>query len=551
MTPALITQLDDAHRTIAQQSATIEQLKGDLSSAQTDRATIEQMSADMLKLQSQVAWLSRQLFGRKSEKYALPAESGLFADLPQTTAPGSEATSAPTQTITYEREVATSAERGKRLPIPADLPRVERVHDLPADMKAGMKKIGQEVSEKIEYEPGKVYVVRDVQLKYARLDECLDGSLPNMLLAGKPDEGLPKCIAGPSLLAHIGVSKFADSVPLHRLEGILRRSNVELSRSSMCRWMQGLGELCMPLLSLMKERVLHSHVIQADETPVKQQVGGDDGDGKRGGGSGGGATGGGGPMKTCYFWSYIGDDKHPYILYDYQLSRSSAAPNRWFTDARGQPTYHGYLQCDAYAGYNDLFDRQQSWRMTHVGCWAHARRKFHDARLQSPGLCHHALAQIQSLYQIERDADERNLDAVARQTLRENHARPIIDALVAWCETQQRQALPKSGLGEALTYTLNQITSLRRYLDDGQLAIDNNQCERSIRPIAIGRRNWLFTGSPAGGKAAAAMFSLISSAKRHDVEPLAYLTDLFTRLPATPLSQLTQFLPDHWQPRHA
>jgi hypothetical protein len=261
-------------------------------------------------------------------------------------------------------------------------------------------------------------------------------------------------------------------------------------------------------------------------------------------------------MKTCYFWSYIGDDEHPYILYDYQLSRSSAAPNRWFTDGRGQPAYHGYLQCDAYAGYNDLFDQQQSWRMTHVGCWAHARRKFHDARLQSPGLCHHALAQIQSLYQIERDADPRprgdgKHDAAARQTLRENCARPIIDALVAWCETQQRQALPKSGLGEALTYTLNQITSLRRYLDDGQLAIDNNQCERSIRPIAIGRKNWLFTGSPAGGKAAAAMFSLISSAKRHDVEPLAYLTDLFTRLPATPLSQLTQFLPDHWQPRNA
>jgi len=254
MTPAQNTQLDDANRTIAQQCAKIEQLKielsSSLSSALTERATIEQMSADMLKLQSQVAWLSRQLFGRKSEKYALPAESSLFADLPQTTpAPGSVAGSvpgsapgtvpapapAPTQTITYEREVVTPSERGKRLPIPADLPRIERVHDLPASEKAGMKKIGQEISEKIEYEPGKVYVIRDVQIKYARIDECLDGSLPNVLLATKPDEGLPKCIAGPSLLAHIAVSKFADSLPLHRLEGILRRSNVDLSRSSMCR----------------------------------------------------------------------------------------------------------------------------------------------------------------------------------------------------------------------------------------------------------------------------------------------------------------------------
>jgi len=249
MTPTQITQLDDANRTIAQQCAKIEQLKSELSSslssALTERATIEQMSADMIKLQSQVAWLSRQLFGRKSEKYALPAESSLFADLPQTTAPGTAPGSAPgtvpapapapTQTITYEREVVTPSERGKRLPIPADLPRVERVHDLPASEKAGMKKIGQEISEKIEYEPGKVYVIRDVQIKYARIDECLDGSLPNVLLATKPDEGLPKCIAGPSLLAHIAVSKFADSLPLHRLEGILRRSNVDLNRSSMCR----------------------------------------------------------------------------------------------------------------------------------------------------------------------------------------------------------------------------------------------------------------------------------------------------------------------------
>lgn len=577
MLPA--THLDDANRTIVDLRSTIEQLTREAAAAQslrariddltrealavpTLRSTVEQMSADLLKLQSQIAWLKKQLFGRRSEKYVLATEQGLFADLPQATesAPGGapvpapRGEPAPTQTITYEREVTTSGDggRGKRLPIPDDLPRVERVHDLPESEKAGMKRIGQEVSEKIEYEPGKVYVVRDVQIKYARLDECLDGSVANVVLAEKPDEGLPKCIAGPSLLAHIAVSKHADSLPLHRLEGILRRSNVELSRSSMCRWMQGLGDLCMPLLRLMKERVLGSHVIQTDETPVKQQMPGDDDQSKGGAGSGaGGGGGGGGPMKTCYFWSYVGDDEHPYILYDYQLSRGSAGPNGWFTDARGQPAYHGCLQCDAYAGYNDLFDPQQpgGWKLTHVGCWAHARRKFHDARLQSPGLCHHALAQIQSLYQIERDADDRKLDPTARQALRASHARPIIDELLIWCETQQRQALPKSGLGEALTYTLNQITSLRCYLDDGQLAIDNNACERSLRGIAIGRRNWLFVGSPAGGRAAAALFSLISSAKRHHVEPLAYLTDLFTRLPAATISQLPLFLPDAWQPR--
>ncbi len=556
MLPA--THLDDANRTIAQQHARIEHLTREASAVQMLHSTIEQMSADLLQLQSQIAWLKRQLFGRKSEKYVLPADAGLFAELPPAPpAPpdvlAAEPTSvepSQTQTVTYEREVAASGGasggRGKRLPIPDDLPRVERVHDLPEHEKVGMKRIGQEVSEKIEYEPGKVYVVRDVQIKYARLDECLDGSAANVVLAGKPDEGLPKCLAGPSLLAHIAVSKFADSLPLHRLEGILRRSGVELSRSSMCRWMQGLGELCAPLLRLMKQRVLGSHVIQADETPVQQQMRGE------GGGDGGDASGAGGGTKTCYFWSYVGDDEHPYILYDYQLSRGSAGPDGWFTDPRGQPTYHGHLQCDAYAGYNDLFDPRHpgGWRLTHVGCWAHARRKFHDARLQSPGGCHHALAQIQALYQIERDADDRRLDATARQALRREHSLPIVAALLTWCETQQRQALPKSGLGEALTYTLNQAASLHRYLGDGRLAIDNNACERSLRGIAIGRKNWLFTGSPAGGKAAAAIFSLISSAKRHHVEPLAYLTDLFTRLPATPVSQLPQLLPDAWRLRH-
>ena len=553
MLPA--THLDDANRTIAQQHARIEQLTQEASAIQQQHTlTVAQLSADLLKLNSQIAWLKQQLFGRKSEKYALPIETGLFADLPG--APQSTETAespAQTQFVTYERDMAPSAGRGKRLPIPDDLPRVERVHDLPESEKAGMKRIGQDISEKIEYEPGKVYVIRDVQIKYARIDECLDGSAPNVVLAPKPDEGLPKCIAGPSLLAHIAVSKFADSLPLHRLEGILRRSGVELSRSSMCRWMQGLGDLCAPLLRLMKARVLASHVIQADETPVQQQMRGEgsDGPGRGGGDTSGGGAGGG--TKTCYFWSYVGDDEHPYILYDYQLTRGSAAPNRWFADVRGQPTYHSYLQCDAYAGYNDLFDPRHSggWRMTHVGCWAHARRKFHDARLQSPGGCHHALAQSQALYQIEREADDQKLDAAARQTLRENDSRPVIDALLTWCQQQQRQTLPKSGLGEALTYTLNQAASLRRYLGDGRLAIDNNACERSLRGIAIGRKNWLFTGSPAGGQAAAAMFSLISSAKRHHLEPLAYLTDLFTRLPATPVSQLPQFIPDAWQPCHA
>ncbi len=502
--------------------------------------TVEQLTGTVTDLQGQVAWLKRQLFGSKSERMVHVDEHGLFAHLAAAESDGGGSTegdtsaTAPTERIIYERQNTRFhfRGRGKRAPIPDDLPRVERVHDLPEEEKAGMTRIGQEVSEQLEHEPGKVYVIRHVRYTYARKEQQVEppADQPNVVTAPKPEEGLPRCMAGPSLLAQIMVSKFADHTPLHRLEGMLKRNGVNIPRSSMCRWAQDLDALCTPLLRLMKERVLQSHVIQADETPVKQQAPGK-GRGKK--------------AKQCYFYSYVGDDDHPYTLYDYQTGRSRAGPNGWFTRDDGEPNYHGYLQCDGYAGYNDLFDPNGPWQMIHAGCWAHARRKYYDVRVQFPGPCHHALGQIQRLYEVEREAKE--LEAHERAALRQEKSEPIVESLLSWCEDQQSQVLPKSGLGEAIGYTLNQSESLKRYLNDGNLAVDNNRCERSLRGIAIGRRNWLFTGSEAGGRAAATMFSLIASAHRHELEPWRYLTDVFRRLPATPTSQLDQFLPDRWQ----
>jgi len=501
----------------------------------------QQLTETVTDLQAQVAWLSRQLFGSKSERVIGDDKAGLFAHLASSEDGDGSADHAPpgesdTQTVSYERP-ATPARRGKRQPIPDDVPRIERVHDLPDDEKSDMKCIGREVSEELEHEPGKVYVIRHIRYTYARKEPSVEPTpeKPNVITAPKPVEGLPGCIAGPSLLAQIMVSKFADHLPLHRLEGIWKRHGIEIARSSMCRWAQQLDKMCTPLMRLMKNGVLQSHVIRVDESPVNQQQ------------RGPGRRGARGRMKQCYFYCYVGDDNSggPYTLFDYQTGRSRAGPNGWFTDERGEPNYHGYLQCDAYAGYNDLFDVAGPWRMIHAGCWAHTRRKFYDVRVQFPGPCHHALGQIKLLYEVEREANE--LDAEQRQSLRDEKSRPIVTSLLNWCEDQKQQVLPRSGLGEAITYTLNQAESLERFLDDGQLAIDNNMCERSLRGIALGRRNWLFTGSEAGGKAAATMFSLIASARRHDLEPWAYLTDVFRRLPATPVSQLDQFLPDRWQ----
>jgi len=185
--------------------------------------------------------------------------------------------------------------------------------------------------------------------------------------------------------------------------------------------------------------------------------------------------------------------------------------------------------------------------MTRVGCWAHVRRKFFDTRLQAPGACHKALGEIKRLYKVEKRVQKQK-DPDERRALRQEKSRPIVDGFFRWCEAEQASALPKSGLGEAITYALNQRPTLERYLDDGRLEIDNNACERSIRCIALGRKNWLFTGNQRAGEAAATMFSLITSADRNGLDPLAYLTDVFRDLPATPMSQVGQFLPDRWQP---
>ena len=209
------------------------------------------------------------------------------------------------------------------------------------------------------------------------------------------------------------------------------------------------------------------------------------------------------------------------------------------------------LQGDGYAGINALFDPKKKWRMTRVGCWAHARRKFYDARKSGHAMSKHALGEIQKLYAVEREARERPPDE--RRDARQEHATPIVAAFFTWCREQQPRHLPKSDVGKAFTYALNQEPTLRVYLDDGRVQIDNNACERSLRGIGIGRKNWLFIGSPRGGQTAARLFGLLGSAKLHGVEPLAYLTDVITRLPAEAErgeEAVARFLPDAWAASH-
>jgi len=511
-------------------------------------ATIAELTETVGKLRGELEWCRRQLFGRKSERYEDPNQSRLFADLHDPSS-SCESASAPEasekQTITYQR---SCRRRGKRQPIPDDLRREDIVHDLPESQRVDpvtgeplLVRIGEEVSEKLAFKPGEVYVERHVRIKYRRREENLIGDASGgseVVTAAVPIEGLAKSIAAPSLLAEIAVRKYADHLPLDRLVKIFRRHRVALSKASMCRWMQDIGEMTRPLLALMKRRMLeHSVIIGHDDTPVRQQAPGT------------------GRCDTCRFWTALGQPGTDgyYVIFDYTQNRSRAGPEQWFRDEHDQPLFvGGELQCDAYAAYGSggeggsggLLDPQGPWRMIHVGCWAHARRKFHDARLNAPGPACHALGLIRQLYAIEKTIRDAAPDHC--HDVRQAQAKPKVDAFFDWCAEEQATTLPRSALGEALTYALNQQTSLRRYLDAGHRPIDNNACERSLRGLAIGRKNWLFTGSPAGGQAAARLFSLIGSAQLHGVEPLAYLHDLIRHLPATLISQIDQFLPDQW-----
>lgn len=530
-TEELIEQIQQRDAVIEQLKALIEQLK----------AAGAELSETVRKLSGELEWCKRQLFGRKSERYEDPNQGRLFNNNMASEAEEAQHADHARQIVVHRRLPAAGG-RGKRQPIPDHLRREQIVHKLPEAQRIDpvtgeprLKKIGQEISERLAFKPGEVYVEQHIRYKYRRLGhENLSGAEPEIITAPLSCAGLPKCLAAPSLLAEIAVRKYGDHLPLHRLVKIFRRHQVELRKPSMCRWMQGVGELFQPLLSLMKQRLLeHSRVIQHDDTPVRQQEGGR------------------GPTKQCHFWTTVGQPGTfgHYILFDYTQSRAASGPEQWFRDTNKQPLFvGGALQCDAFAGYNGLLDPEGDWGMVHIGCWAHARRKFHDARTSAPGQACQALAMIRRLYDIEAAArdgpDEQRLEA------RQREAKPIVDKFFEWCRQERTTALPQSRIGEAFTYALNLEESLRRYLEAGHLQIDNNACERSLRGIAIGRKNWLFTGSPAGGLAAARLFSVIASAQLHGVEPLSYVRDLIERLPAAPPSELDEFLPNVWAAQH-
>ncbi len=519
---------------------------------------LDQLSSSHRKLtqmEHQLQQLLRRLYGRSSEKID-PRQLVLFAELLKQM----EAESPPAEVPQAPME-APAAARGKghgRRRIPEDLPRERRLHDLLEEQKpcpccgALREVIGQETSEQLDYVPAQLKVIEHVRLKYickACEARAAEGG-PQIATAEKPLAPIEKGLAAPGLLAQVIVGKYCDHVPLNRLERIFRRHEIDLPRSTQWGWVFQCGQLLKPLTDLMAAEVRASRILHTDDTPVDVL------DPPRG------------RTRQGRFWVYVGDAGHPYVVFDYTPNRSRDGPMEflkdWGKDERK------YLQADAFGGYDGLYAGQAGGQVIEVACWAHARRYFYNARKSDPAHSAQALGYIRLLYDVEREA--KDLSAVERAAVRQERSAPILVEFRQWLgsllpggpagpggtycrgvaqgEAWRRSlVLPKSPMGEAITYAFNQWAALCVYLLDGELDIDNNVSERALRRIAVGRNNWQFIGSDNGGATAAMMFSLIATCERHHVNPFEYLRDVLTRIASHASSRLAELLPPRWQPR--
>jgi transposase len=413
----------------------------------------------------------------------------------------------------------TNQKRGGRQALAPHLKRERIVHDLAEAEKhcAGCGKdlrlIAEETSERYEYIPASMKVIQDVCLKYAC--NC------TVRTATKPPQPIEKSTAGASLLAQVIVAKWADHQPLHRQEKMLERHGIEISRKTMGGWMAQCAKLLDPLYELMKKELLSSKVIGTDDTSVKVL------DRKL-------------PFaRNGRIWPYVGDAHHPVIVYDYTPTRSRAGPAKFLEG------YRGYLQADAYSVYDAFFKPQRG--ITEVGCWMHARRYFFKALESDEPHMGPALHLIARLYAVEERAKVLVLSAEQRLKLRRRVSVALLNKLHHYLLELQAVVLPKSPSGVAVRYALNQWEALTRFLEDGELEIDNGATERANRDIALGRGNWTFFGSDGGGKTAAVLRSFIASCKRCGIEPFAWFRDVLSRMPAHSITRLSELLPQNWQ----
>jgi transposase len=502
------------HQVVRDLAETVEHQQSDLAEKQ---AQLESRDAELEKLRGYLAKLKRLKFGRSSEQRDADQLALAFEEIEADIGALSDAR--PSEAGSQEDR--SPAKRGRR-PLPGHLPREEQRHEPEGcgcpNCGGALHQIGEDVSEVLDYEPAQFKVIRHVRPRFAcRACE----SITQMPTPSLPIErGRP----GPGLLAQVIVAKYADHLPLYRQSEIYARSGVELHRSSLAFWVGRASWLLAPLGEALATHVLGAEKLHGDDTPVPVL---DPGRGK---------------TKTGRLWVYLRDDRNwgnkspPAALFRYSPDRKGARPKAHLAD------FKGHLQADAYAGYNRLYD---GGGITEVGCWAHARRKVFDVHeaTGSP-IAAAALARIGALYEIERRIRGRPPDE--RLAVRRKETAPLLSDLKTWLEAQLAKLPPRSSLAAAFRYALAHWTALTRYSADGRLEIDNNLAENALRPLALGRKNWLFAGSDAGGERAALFYSLIVTCRLNGIDPCAYFRDVMARIADHPINKIETLLPWKW-----
>jgi len=455
-------------------------------------------------LQQELANLKRMLFGSKSERHIGedPLQYALDLGFDQ-----GKVEEVKKEEITYSRTQPTKKGHARES-IPTHLPREEQIL-LPEEDVSGMDRLGQVETEYYKYEPGKLSVVKIIRLKF------VDKKSGRILIAPLPTLPVPSSNAGPSLLAHIVVSKYMDHLPLYRQSQILKREQgVHLAESTLNDWFSATCRLLEPLYDVLQRKVQQSHYLQADETPIPVQTQDKPGATHKG-----------------YLWVYHSPpDKM--VVFDYSKSRSREEPGEFLQ------SFQGALQCDGYQAY-DAYDKTAG--ITLLACWAHARRKFEQSLDNDKLRSEYAMEKIRQLYLIEREAEE--MDADQRKALRQDKSVPVLQELKTWMMNQLNDVLPKSPIGKAIQYTLGLWDRLERYTQDGTWLIDNNRIENSIRPVALGRKNYLFAGSHDAAQRAAMMYSLLGTCKMNGINPWQWLNHVLTVIPDWKANHLEELLP--------
>lgn len=469
----------------------------------------EQLQQNRDQLRDEVKELKRLLFGSKKERFVAAPDNQLTLGLAEDPAQPAQPLK---QTVHYERIVKQAVKKASRQLFPAHLPRVEVIIE-PKEDVSGMRKIGEEITEELDLKPASLFVRRYIRPRYVSLEETFHmGALPARVI----DKGIP----GAGLLSQIICDKFVTHLPFYRQSQRYEQLGMKIPASTLDGWFEAACLLLEPLYEVLSRQVLSATYLQADETPIpvidKQKKG---------------------QTHRGYHWVYYSPEKK-LVLFHYQQGRGREGPLQLLKD------YKGYLQTDGYAVYEQFEERED---IILVGCLAHARRKFEQALDNDKARAEKVLLWMQDLYALEREARQANLSADERYLLRHEKARPLLDELGEYIVREYEKVLPKSTIGKAFHYLAARYNKIYEYLHNGRLEIDNNLIENSIRPVALGRKNYLFAGSHAGAQRAAMAYSLLGSCKLQEINPYEYLQDVLQRLPEQPINRLAELLPPLWK----